>query len=63
LYEKPANGAAAAQGDGKWYCKACDSSDHVELLPFPYVFRYLVAELAAMNIKTSMDIERIGHSK
>ncbi|XP_048579318.1 DNA-directed RNA polymerase I subunit RPA2-like [Nematostella vectensis] len=52
--------AAAAHSERRWYCKPCESSEHIELLAFPYVFRYLVAELAAMNIKTSLEIKKVG---
>lgn len=52
--------AAAALRGRKWTCKTCESSDHIQLLAFPYVFRYLVAELAGMNIKVSMDVKRVG---
>ena len=31
--------------------------DHVEPIILPYVYRYLVNELAAMNIKLKMDIQ------
>ena len=59
---KPATelAAAAAHVERKWYCKTCDSSDSIQLLAFPYVFRYLVAELAAMNIKVSLDLQKVG---
>ena len=50
----------AALGGQKWQCSTCESGEHIEVLAFPYVFRYLVAELAAMNIKVSLDIKRVG---
>ncbi|XP_031556701.1 DNA-directed RNA polymerase I subunit RPA2-like [Actinia tenebrosa] len=60
VLEKPTHTAGAAQGDRKWYCKSCNSSDNIQILAFPYVFRYLVAELAAMNIKTCLDVNSVG---
>ena len=48
--------AAAAYKERKWTCKVCESTEHIQLLAFPYVFRYLVAELAAMNIKVALDV-------
>ena len=52
--------AAAAYAERKWTCRSCESSEHIDLLAFPYVFRYLVAELAGMNIKVSLDMKRVG---
>ena len=62
LLEKPADAlaAAAAHRKRKWACKVCESSEHIQLLAFPYVFRYLVAELAGMNIKTSLRVKKVG---
>ncbi|XP_077978209.1 DNA-directed RNA polymerase I subunit RPA2-like [Glandiceps talaboti] len=42
---------------GQWHCKICQSSDHVQQIAVPYVFRYLLAELTAMNIKTTLDVK------
>ncbi|XP_068747280.1 DNA-directed RNA polymerase I subunit RPA2-like [Montipora capricornis] len=62
LLDKPAVevAAAAAHMERKWTCKTCDSGEYIQLLAFPYVFRYLVAELAGMNIKVSLDVKRVG---
>ncbi|CAH3126705.1 unnamed protein product [Pocillopora meandrina] len=62
LLEKPADelAAAAAHRKRKWICKVCESSEHIQLLAFPYVFRYLVAELAGMNIKTCLQVKKVG---
>lgn len=62
LLDKPAVdvAAAAAHRERKWTCKTCENSEHIQLLAFPYVFRYLVAELAGMNIKVSLDVKRVG---
>ena len=42
-------------GTSEWHCLACPDGGHIEVVSVPYVFRYLVAELAAMNIR--VDIE------
>ena len=62
LLDKPAAevAAAAAHKERKWTCKTCDSGENIQLLAFPYVFRYLVAELAGMNIKVSLDVTKVG---
>jgi DNA-directed RNA polymerase I subunit RPA2 len=39
-------------------CRICDnSSTGIERVAMPYVFRYLAAELAAMNIKVTVGIK------
>ena len=38
-------------------CRACDSVKDVALVALPYVFRYLVAELYAMNIKVAINVK------
>jgi len=40
-----------------WMCLTCKTSDHMVLVDIPFVYRYLVNELAAMNIKTTMKIK------
>lgn len=43
---------------GKVVCPLCDgSSRHIQRVALPYVFKYLVTELAAMNIKVSLDVK------
>lgn len=37
-------------------CVACQSSEGMVTVAMPYVFRYLAAELAAMNIKMSLNL-------
>ena len=41
-------------------CLLCDSSVYVKKLAVPYVFKYLVSELASVNIKCVLDIGRHG---
>lgn len=37
-------------------CHACQTSRGMETVAMPYVFRYLAAELAAMNIKMTLKL-------
>lgn len=37
-------------------CHSCQSSKGMETVAMPYVFRYLAAELAAMNIKMTLKL-------
>ncbi|KAJ8024605.1 DNA-directed RNA polymerase I subunit RPA2 [Holothuria leucospilota] len=41
----------------KWTCAICDTSKELEVIYVPYVFRYLVAELCAMNVKTVLKVK------
>lgn len=38
-------------------CKLCNSKDNVDKVAVPYVFRYLLVELAAMNVKVHVGVE------
>ena len=40
-----------------WVCKICKSIENVKLVAIPYVLKYLVAELASVNIKVKFDIK------
>lgn len=40
----------------KVMCVACQTSKGMETVAMPYVFRYLAAELAAMNIKLTLQL-------
>lgn len=42
--------------DHKWTCRLCKDKGKVDIVSVPYVFRYLVAELAGMNIKLKIDV-------
>jgi len=37
-------------------CKVCREKGKVEEVEMPYIFRYLVAQLAAVNIKIKIDV-------
>lgn len=41
----------------KTICLLCNKSDSIETVSVPYVFKYFVAELAAMNIKIKLDVK------
>ncbi|KAL4534291.1 hypothetical protein Ndes2437B_g03575 [Nannochloris sp. 'desiccata'] len=42
---------------GTVMCKLCDTGKYVERVALPFVFKYLVSELAAMNIRCSLDVK------
>ncbi|KAL4859361.1 DNA-directed RNA polymerase I subunit 2 [Chlorella vulgaris] len=54
-------GVRATSGDsggrGMTVCRLCESGKYVERVALPYVFKYLVSELAAMNIRCSLDVK------
>jgi len=37
-------------------CQLCKSSDNVQVIAVPYVFKYLVVELAAMSIRVDLKV-------
>uniref|UniRef100_A0A8B9XH33 DNA-directed RNA polymerase n=1 Tax=Bos mutus grunniens TaxID=30521 RepID=A0A8B9XH33_BOSMU len=55
LLEKPPPSWSALR-NRKYNCALCNRSDTIDTISLPYVFRYFVAELAAMNIKVKLDI-------
>ena len=40
----------------EWRCTVCPDNPKVGVIKAPYVLRYLIAELAAMNIKIKFDV-------
>ena len=40
----------------EWTCKLCEEDSSISIISVSYVFRYLVAELAAMNIKVHLEV-------
>ena len=40
----------------KWKCRLCQNGGRIDVISVPYVFRYLIAELAAMNIRVKMEV-------
>jgi DNA-directed RNA polymerase beta subunit len=52
--------APATLGQAKGYtCISCGTGSGCVPMPMPYVFRYLANELAAMNIRITLDVEAI----
>lgn len=56
LLEKPPPYWSASR-HRKTVCTLCGKSDSIDSVSVPYVFRYFVAELAAMNIKVKLDVK------
>ncbi|CAF89806.1 unnamed protein product, partial [Tetraodon nigroviridis] len=56
LLEKPPPYWSATR-HRKTVCMLCGRSDSIASLSVPYVFRYFVAELAAMNIKVKLEVK------
>ncbi|XP_003739764.1 DNA-directed RNA polymerase I subunit RPA2 [Galendromus occidentalis] len=46
-----------------WTCSDCKSSKDIVVIPIPYVFRYLVAELASVNMKIKLDVKSLERYK
>lgn len=53
----PAHLPSSREARRDWTCRTCKSSAHMEVLDIPYVFRYLVAEFASINIKVVLKLE------
>ena len=53
-HSNASGGGGGARRRGKQYCNMCDSDKGVRPVVMPYVFRYLVNELAGMGIKLKM---------
>lgn len=52
-----ADSLGLASGGQQQFCTLCQSSNAIVSVEIPYVFRYLLAELTAMNVRISLDIE------
>ena len=56
------SGAGGSMGglgkSGRVVCRICDSTEGCQRVTIPYVFRYLANELAAMNMRLSLDVRR-----
>lgn len=50
------SGSSATKRGSRVVCKVCNSSRDIESVAMPFVFRYLAAELAAMNIKLTLTV-------
>ena len=40
----------------EWKCRLCQDRGKIDIISVPYVFRYLIAELAAMNIRVKVEV-------
>ena len=49
-------GGAPGSARPRVSCRACGDGSAVRRVPLPHVFRFLAAELAAMNIKTVLTL-------
>lgn len=56
LLEKPPPYWSATR-HRKTVCTLCGKSEAIDTVSIPFVFRYFVAELAAMNIKVKLDVK------
>jgi DNA-directed RNA polymerase I subunit RPA2 len=59
VFDQAPSGAAAtaAMSRRRWRCKVCRTHEHIETVAIPYVCKYLIAELAAMNIKVMLEVK------
>ncbi|XP_053316124.1 DNA-directed RNA polymerase I subunit RPA2 [Spea bombifrons] len=53
--EKP-SASWSAMRNRNYHCTFCNRSDTVDTISVPYVFRYFVAELAALNINVKLNV-------
>ena len=49
-------GVSSTAADKRVVCRTCDTAKGVEKVALPYVFKYLAAELAAMNIRVMLTL-------
>ncbi|XP_064401799.1 DNA-directed RNA polymerase I subunit RPA2-like isoform X3 [Halichondria panicea] len=56
LDKAPPTISALSDVQPEWRCRMCQDKGQIDIISVPYVFRYLVAELAAMNIKVQLEI-------
>ncbi|XP_057292980.1 DNA-directed RNA polymerase I subunit RPA2-like isoform X4 [Hydractinia symbiolongicarpus] len=59
VLEKPSSELAVLSAHGKreWSCKLCGDGSNITQMVVPYVFKYLLAELTAMNIRVVLDVK------
>ena len=55
LEKAPPSESALSEVQPQWKCRMCGDGGQIDVISVPYVFRYLVAELAAMNIRVKLD--------
>ena len=47
-------------GGDQYACLLCNSTEGIKKVAMPYVFKYLVTELASVNIKCVLDVDKYG---
>ncbi|XP_029641029.1 DNA-directed RNA polymerase I subunit RPA2 isoform X1 [Octopus sinensis] len=55
--QSPVDSTKIAYDMQHWSCMLCKKSETIKNITIPYVFRYLVAELAAVNINLKVDVK------
>ena len=55
LEKAPPTGSALSHVQSEWKCRLCEDRGQIDIISVPYVFRYLIAELAAVNIKVKLE--------
>ncbi|XP_065889347.1 DNA-directed RNA polymerase I subunit RPA2-like [Dysidea avara] len=57
LLKPTVSDSTIVQDQKEWTCKYCEEDASISVISVSYVFRYLVAELAAMNIKVHLEVK------
>lgn len=52
------SGLPPARPSKAYTCHSCETTKGMETVAMPYVFRYLAAELAAMNVKLTLNLNK-----
>ena len=55
LEKAPPTHSALSHVQPEWKCRMCEDKGQIDIISVPYVFRYLIAELAAMNIRVKLE--------
>ena len=55
LEKAPPTGSALSHVQPEWKCRLCEDRGQIDIISVPYVFRYLIAELAAVNINVKLE--------
>lgn len=55
LEKSPPAESALSHIQPEWRCRLCADGGQIGVISVPYVFRYLIAELAAMNIRVNLE--------
>uniref|UniRef100_A0A8C4X1E9 DNA-directed RNA polymerase subunit beta n=1 Tax=Eptatretus burgeri TaxID=7764 RepID=A0A8C4X1E9_EPTBU len=56
LEAPPPEWAQTRLGRRTWICKMCHQGDAIELIMIPFVFRYFIAEMAAINVQVHLNV-------